>query len=554
MHFAFDIGPEVACNLQRLIDTRCLVQANSGGGKSWLLRRILEQTHGHVQHIVLDPEGEFATLRERFDYVLAAPHGADTVAQPRSAGLLAERLLELRCSAIIDLYELKHHERIRFVRLFLEALVNAPKKLWHPVLVVVDEAHVFCPQVGDAESAGAVIDLATRGRKRGYCAILATQRISKLNKDAAAECNNRLIGRTGLDVDMKRAGDELGLTTRDQQHVLRALRPGQFYAFGPALCDSVTAVRVGPVVTSHPKAGARLAFTPPPPSDRVRKLLPQLADLPAEAEQRAATVEDLRKQVAALERDLRAARQTAPAPIVERIEVPVLTDVACMQMESLRAALRDMQEKLETVETTTGEVLARVAQTISVPTAVRLTAFDIGVVRKAPRAVPAPKAKHQSNLDGVGPPLGKCARAVLTVLAQHPDGCTMGKLTLLAGYRNSGGFRNTLGELRSLGYMTGSNGDQMVATPAGLQALGPLDPLPSGPDLVTYWLTHRSLSLAARRILGALTEMGTASMAELLAATGYSNSGGFRNALGELRTAGLIRGRNSERMEFVLLT
>ncbi|HET6372680.1 MAG TPA: hypothetical protein VFG76_05200, partial [Candidatus Polarisedimenticolia bacterium] len=46
-----------------------------GGGKSWCLRRILEQTHGAIQHLVIDPEGEFASLRERFDYVHAAKHG-----------------------------------------------------------------------------------------------------------------------------------------------------------------------------------------------------------------------------------------------------------------------------------------------------------------------------------------------------------------------------------------------------------------------------------------------------------------------------------------------
>jgi hypothetical protein len=55
--------------------------------KSWLLRRLLEQTHGHVQHLVIDPEGEFASLRERFDYVHAAKSGGDTRrirARPRS--------------------------------------------------------------------------------------------------------------------------------------------------------------------------------------------------------------------------------------------------------------------------------------------------------------------------------------------------------------------------------------------------------------------------------------------------------------------------------------
>jgi hypothetical protein len=37
------------------------------------------------------------------------------------------------------------------VKLFLEALVDAPKQLWHPVLVVLDEAHVFCPEKGQAK-------------------------------------------------------------------------------------------------------------------------------------------------------------------------------------------------------------------------------------------------------------------------------------------------------------------------------------------------------------------------------------------------------------------
>jgi len=182
----------VSIDLESLLTTKLLVQANSGGGKSWLLRRILEQSHGQVQQIVIDLEGEFGSLREKYDYILAGK-GGDTPAEPRNAAMLARKLLEFRVSAIVDLYELHAQERKHFVKLFLEALVNAPKELWHPVLVVVDEAHVFCPEKGQSEASEAVIDLASRGRKRGFCAILATQRISKLHKDAAAECNNKLI-------------------------------------------------------------------------------------------------------------------------------------------------------------------------------------------------------------------------------------------------------------------------------------------------------------------------------------------------------------------------
>lgn len=130
-------------DVQRLVATRLLVQGRSGGGKSWTLRRILEQTHGSIQHLVLDPEGEFASLRERYDYVLAGK-GGDIAADPSTAALLAHRLLELRVSAVLDLYELKAGDRRRFVRLFLDALVNAPKSLWHPALVMLDESHMFC--------------------------------------------------------------------------------------------------------------------------------------------------------------------------------------------------------------------------------------------------------------------------------------------------------------------------------------------------------------------------------------------------------------------------
>jgi DNA helicase HerA-like ATPase len=82
-----------------------------------------------------------------------------------------------------------------------------------------------------------VITLCTQGRKRGYCAVLATQRLSKLHKDAAAELLNKLIGRTGLDVDVKRAGDELGFD-KEQRQTLKTLAPGTFYAYGPAVSQT----------------------------------------------------------------------------------------------------------------------------------------------------------------------------------------------------------------------------------------------------------------------------------------------------------------------------
>jgi hypothetical protein len=266
-----------------------------------------------VHQIVIDPEDEFRTLREKFDYVLAGSDGGDCVADVKSAAMLARKLLELNISAIIGIYELKPRERIRFVKIFLETLINAPRELWHPVLIVLDEAHVFCPQTGSAESFSAVTDLMTRGRKRGFCGVLATQRIAKLHKDAAAECNNKLIGRAVIDIDQRRAADELGFATKKDRQKLRTLKPGHFYAFGPAISDDVVEMIVGSVVTTHPKAGQR-AMAPPPPRSKIKRVLAQLANLPAEAEQEGRTVAELKTQLRGVQRELRQAKKGAPDP------------------------------------------------------------------------------------------------------------------------------------------------------------------------------------------------------------------------------------------------
>ena len=152
--------------------------------------------------------------------------------------------------------------------------------------MVVDEAHLFAPEKGKAASTSAVIDLMTRGRKRGFAGVLATQRLSKLHKDAAAEANSKLIGRSSLDVDMKRAAEELGFTTKEQLLALRRMKPGEFYAFGPALSPEVELVMVGPVRTSHPRAG-QAAAPAAPPRGAVKRVLAELADLSAQAEEEA---------------------------------------------------------------------------------------------------------------------------------------------------------------------------------------------------------------------------------------------------------------------------
>lgn len=310
------LAPGFPVDVERLLETRLLVQAASGFGKSWALRRLLEQTAPVVQQLIIDPEGEFSTLREKFDYVICAPHDGDAVASPRTAALLARRLLETGVSAILNIYDLKAYDRHAFVDKFLVELVNAPKRLWHPVLIVLDEAHVFAPEGGKAQSTGAVIDLATRGRKRGQGLCVATQRLAKLHKDVAAEMLNKMIGRCGIDIDVRRAADEIGYSPKILTENFKTFNPGDFYIFGPALTPSVERIKIGDVATTHPRAGARLLEAPPAPSSKIKGVLAALADLPQQAESEIHTLEDAQRELANLRRKLTVAEKAKPRETV----------------------------------------------------------------------------------------------------------------------------------------------------------------------------------------------------------------------------------------------
>ena len=186
----------VRLSLDSLMRSRALIQGSSGSGKSYLARGIVEQAAHHVPVIVVDPEGEYATLREMHPMLLVG-HGqaVDVQADVDTAAALARRLNENKVSAVLDLSELRLHQRRAFVRRYIEGLMSVPAKKRQPAIVLVDEAHKFSGQSDRCESLDAMADIASRGRKRKLCLIAATQRISKFHNDVAAELKNRLIAR-----------------------------------------------------------------------------------------------------------------------------------------------------------------------------------------------------------------------------------------------------------------------------------------------------------------------------------------------------------------------
>jgi DNA helicase HerA-like ATPase len=256
-------GERSMLDLEELLATRLLVQGNSGSGKSHLLRRLLEQSAGWVQQVIIDPEGDFVTLAERYGHV--AIEGERTEAELVG---IAARVRQHRVSCVLSLEGLDAEEQMRAAAIFLNGLFDADRDFWYPVLVVVDEAQLFAPaasgEVADEVrrlSLGAMTNLMCRGRKRGLAGVIATQRLAKLAKNVAAEASNFLMGRTFLDIDMARAADLLGLDRR-QAEMFRDLPRGSFVALGPALTKRPVKVEIGAVETSARSSSPKLMPLP----------------------------------------------------------------------------------------------------------------------------------------------------------------------------------------------------------------------------------------------------------------------------------------------------
>jgi len=332
-----DIG--VKFNLEKLIESRMLIQANSGGGKSWATRKALEEVYGKVPFILFDTDGEYHTLREKFkDILIIGGKNADIKINIKSAELLPEQIVKHNISCIIDLSDLKQLERIQYIKKFLENLIELKSEFWKPYIIVVEEVHKYCGQQEKQDSTWAVIDLMTRGRKRGYCGWLITQRIAKLHKDASAEANNKLVGRTFQDIDRKRAAEELGFTTKEESLSLRYLKPGEMMAFGVAFePQHVHKINIGAVKTTHPKTGMRFDTKIEPPTDKIKKTLQKLSNLPQEQEIKLKTENELKGEINRLNIELR----KKPKSEVDGRQVEVMQKrMELAQVDSFNKGLR----------------------------------------------------------------------------------------------------------------------------------------------------------------------------------------------------------------------
>lgn len=478
----------------RLVGGCAMVQGTRGTGKSYLVRVIVEQLVPQgVQTIVIDPEGEYGTLREQLDVLLAGP-GGDVPVDVHHAKLLARRIAELGASTVVNISDLKSKPQGAYVADFVASLNQLPKRLERPRFVVIDEAHRFAPEAGKGRSVATepIKLLMSQGRKRGLGAMLVTQRLSKLTKDAAAEAGTVFVLRTSP-VDQARAQDLLGLTKKEATE-LRELEDGEVYAVGLAVCKAgPTRFRCRRARTTHPEPGTRFNVRPPPPREAIRALLEELSDLPpAETDGEAESLAEAREALVRLRADLERERRERED---ERSAWEVWRGTLATRLDQARALVEggapQQAERPPALEAST-----------------------------EPARKPAAERARQS---------GK--RRMLAALAQHR---TLGRrqLALMIGMSAKGGtFSTYLSAGRTGGLWTTDAGSgQATITEEGLaRALKHgVEPLPSGPQLLSYWCRHKKVGITAGRMLRTIVAAGDQGIAheQLATEVGLSVKGG----------------------------
>lgn len=251
--FRFDIAS--------IVTGRTFIGSITRWGKSWTSRKIIEQCFGHTGIIIIDPEGEYASLREKFAFLII---GKDIPLQLETAEFIAEKILESKTSVIIDLSMVEDDEMGKeYVNKFLRRFFFLETTLRQPYLIVVEESEDFAGEkgIGTETCLRILVNIVKKGGKRGIGAIFLAHRPAWVSKGILSQCSNKAIGKVES-TDFK-ALEQYARVPDEIIEKLPTLKQGEFCFVGDWVKEP-TFVKIGQVQTTH------LGYTPKiiPPSPK----------------------------------------------------------------------------------------------------------------------------------------------------------------------------------------------------------------------------------------------------------------------------------------------
>lgn len=573
---ALDLGG-VQLPLDLVTESNALL-GKKGSGKTTAGIVLFEEIYGvGVPAVSIDPKGDHWGVRSGADGtpggglpvpVFGGLHG-DLPLEPDSGEYLADLLRGKNLSAVLDVSEFSTAERRKFLTAFVGRLYRRPER--EPMHLLIEEAHEVIPQrvdAGDAPMVGAFERLVKLGRFKGIGVTMLSQRSASLNKNVLTQVDNLFMLRTVSPQD--RAAVRAWIETHSESSTiidsLPSLSTGECWLWQPERGEPVK-FRFRERRTYDAGTTPKVGESPRPPAT--------LADIDLRTieTEMAATIERakaddpkaLRRQIAELERQL---TQKPAAADPGRIEVPVpmITVADRREFEAMigrfedlvlnesAGFIRELKDTMAAGEALVQRLRSAVETAPSSSRGEAIRARNHVVPRRTPAANKESSPDHRQQARSKAtptPPAGddqkltRMQKAIASALAAHGT-LSQRQLGLFTGYAHkSGSFANSMSGLRTRGYIEGG-GQAITITAAGRDALdanGGYEPLPTGRDLVDWWLNRLPKAQAA--MLGALLGVfpDPLSVDELAERTGYAaGSGSFANNRSKLNVADLIHG------------
>lgn len=268
-------------------EVQCLTVGNSGSGKSYLIRNIIEELYskklGNI--LIIDPEGEYLSLRKLFDFVVLGLNKdtCDILITEENAASLAVKMLKNKINVIIDVSYTDDDNRQEIVSNYINSIIDNSSPMIcgsSPLQIVVEGTSRFARRgintISNMKCIASLKRLAQLGRMKGISTFYTTQRVNQLPIDIRTEYNNNMIiGKCSDDADIKRNASRIGLKNLSE---IKSLRNYEFFAWGDGLNDDFDKVTRFKSLTPKSKYERNLSIVSLPKSETVNKWIELMSE------------------------------------------------------------------------------------------------------------------------------------------------------------------------------------------------------------------------------------------------------------------------------------
>ena len=291
---SIQIAPNFSLDVQdHLIDRGVAVMGIRRSGKSYTIGVICEQLLDLGQPIiVVDLMGEYYTLRERFDILIAAlgdvPYADIKYLSPEMAGQLAEFVVSSGLSVIIDLKHGRMISRFEFLAAFLKELYHVEERLKRPYVLIMDEGHRIVPEKGviriqsirkvQTEVEAWVYEIGATGGHYGLGFIVAARRSAEISKMILSQVEVRIFHKLADPTDLNYIREWLD---REEAEKVRRFSRGEAVVVG---LEEPLLIKVDERICSH---GGKTPLAKPVETPELHDAIVRLSELLTRPEEEA---------------------------------------------------------------------------------------------------------------------------------------------------------------------------------------------------------------------------------------------------------------------------